>query len=364
MPDTLVSAAAAPRRRLILGTAVVATALALQSAVELFAGHDRTRVAVQLLVWAIEIPVVMTLLNANFARATERRHGPLPTLATNVLVAGVVGLVANLGFAAVAQRYPVVRFHPDRPVLFGRAAAYGFAFGVLHCGLWAMAFIFPFAAEDARIRALEAERLKAEVEVARLRTHLEPHFLLNTLNAIAGLVTDDPREARRLLANLGDLLRDAVSRRNETQTLEQEIYWLRRYAAILEARHAGTLRFRWNVADDTKTVLLPRLLLQPLVENAVRHGALQRRDGGEVVVSARIARPATGPERFVCMIEDNGPGVGTPREGAFGLHSVRRRLELLCPDGSLRLESTESGTRSVVELPVHRLGEATAVAVP
>jgi LytS/YehU family sensor histidine kinase len=171
-------------------------------------------------------------------------------------------------------------------------------------------------------------------------------------------VTDDPREARRLLANLGDLLRDAVSRPSETQTLEQEIYWLQRYAAILEARHAGALQFRWDVADEARGILLPRLLLQPLVENAVRHGALQRRDGGEVIVRARITRSGSSSDaRVVCSIEDNGPGVGAPREGAFGLHSVRRRLELLCPEGSLRLESTDHGTRSVVELPVHRLPE-------
>ena len=115
--------------------------------------------------------------------------------------------------------------------------AFGLVLGVLHTGIWALAFVFPYVAEDARLRALEAdklrleaEQLKSAAELARLRSQLEPHFLLNTLNAIAGLVTEDPREARRLLACLGDLLRDSLRDGDELQPLEDEIAWLRRYA--------------------------------------------------------------------------------------------------------------------------------------
>jgi LytS/YehU family sensor histidine kinase len=96
-------------------------------------------------------------------------------------------------------------------------------------------------------------------------------------------------------------------------------------------------------------VQLPRLLLQPLVENAVNHGALMRRGGGEVTVSARL-----DGERLVCTIEDNGPGFrdGASRPGAFGIASVRRRLALRYADAaSLRLESSPVGTRSIVEVP-------------
>jgi LytS/YehU family sensor histidine kinase len=231
----------------------------------------------------------------------------------------------------------------------------GFALGLTSFALWALAFVFPFAAEDARIRALEADKLRTQVELAQLRAHLEPHFLLNTLNAIAGLVTEDPRKARQLLATVGDLLRDSVSPEGEMQTLDEQIEWLRRYAQILEERHMGHLAFHWEVDGGTRRALLPRLLLQPLVENAVKHGALMRAGGGEITVRTELA---DGP-RLVCTIEDNGPGVPdkATRPGAFGLVSVRRRLALRYSGAAtLRLESSPAGTRSVVELPLEQRG--------
>jgi LytS/YehU family sensor histidine kinase len=246
-----------------------------------------------------------------------------------------------------------------RNVGYGAGALFGAIMGLMMCGVWALAIVYPHAAEQARQRAheaeklrLEAEKLRSAAELARLRSQLEPHFLLNTLNAIAGLVTQDPREARRLIACLGDLLRDSLDDVSEMQTLDEEIAWLKRYAQILESRHAGSLDFEWEVADDARRAMVPRLLLQPLVENAVQHGALRRGKGGHVVIRAAVDGEGDSA-RLVCVVEDNGPGLGdeAPRSGAFGLRSVRRRLELKYPDAELRLESSEIGTRSVVNLP-------------
>jgi LytS/YehU family sensor histidine kinase len=222
-------------------------------------------------------------------------------------------------------------------------------FAQLYYGVWALAFVYPSVVESARVRLLQAQQLRTDAELERLRAHLEPHFLLNTLNAIAGLVTENPREARRLLACLGDLLRDAVQETNELQTLDKQIEWLQRYAEILAARYRGSLSFRWDIAPECQVALLPRLLLQPLVENAVKHGALRRGDGaGEVIVRAESKSDGT----LVCVVEDNGPGMpdSDVRAGAFGLQSVRRRLELEAPNASLRHESSSEGTRSIVEI--------------
>ena len=234
-------------------------------------------------------------------------------------------------------------------------------YGLANFALWSLAFVLPFAVEDAQIRLLEgdklrleAEKLRTAAELARLRAHLEPHFLLNTLNAIAGLVADDPREARRLLVCLGDLLRDALKEEDEMQTLDEQVKWLRRYAEILEARHPGHLLFKWQIAEESRSVLLPRLLLQPLVENAVKHGALRRGGEGQVTVRAELVGDGATSSKLVCVVEDNGPGIPDTetRSGAFGLHAVRRRLELKFPDqASLRLESSAAGTQSIVELP-------------
>jgi LytS/YehU family sensor histidine kinase len=227
----------------------------------------------------------------------------------------------------------------------------GFAMGLTNFGLWALAFVFPFALEDARFRALEAQQLRTAAELARLRSHLEPHFLLNTLNTIAGLATEDPRAARRLLASLGDLLRDSLRDQGEMQTLGDQIDWLRHYGQILEERHAGRLAFHWDVGAGTRAALLPRLLLQPLVENAVQHGALARKSGGRIDIRAEVQDES----KLVCTVEDNGNGLpdGQSRPGAFGLHSVQRRLALQYADrASFRLESSTSGTRSIVEIPL------------
>jgi len=337
-------------RRVLIGSAVVVAIMLLDGIARFLVVPTKVRTASYAFLWGLEIPVTLTLLSLAHRYTLRRRFGALGTLLTTVGVAGVSGVLFGVALTLLAQHYPAFR-HPERAPSLLRGVAFGLIFGQLHAGLWAMAFVYPFAAEDARLRALEAERLRTAIEAAQLRAHLEPHFLLNTLNAIAGLVTEDPREARRLIGCLGDLLRDAARPGHELQTIDQEMQWLDRYVAILHARHRDALRFRWEIAEEARAALLPRLLLQPLVENAVKHGALKRAEGGEVVVRVEIVTSGREP-RVVCTVEDNGPGLGEPRSGSLGLHVVRRRLELNHPGAALRLESSASGTRSIVDLPL------------
>ncbi|HEX7666865.1 MAG TPA: histidine kinase, partial [Polyangiaceae bacterium] len=261
--------------------------------------------------------------------------------------------VFGLLYAKVSEYVPDMRFRfPNGAVNIPRSALFGVLSAQLYFGLWALAFVFPYAVETARVRRLEAQTLRSEAELAHLRAHLEPHFLLNTLNTIAGLVGEDPREARRLIVCLGDLLREAVQDRNEFQSLDRQITWLRRYAEILEARHSTILRFDWDIDSEAGAVMLPRLLLQPLVENAVKHGALKR-TGGSGKVLVRTKREADGA--LVCTVEDNGPGLeGETREGAFGVESVKKRLDLAAPGSTLTFESSSEGTKAVVRVPASK----------
>ena len=232
-----------------------------------------------------------------------------------------------------------------------RGSLFGFTQALGHFGLWTLAFALPAALDDARVRALEADKLRLEAdqlraaaELARLRAQLEPHFLLNTLNAIAGLVTEDSSEARRLLVCLGDLLRDSLHDADELQTLDAQLAWLKRYAEILESRHRGALAFSWEVDPGVDAVLVPRLLLQPLRRErgqARRAAPARRRRGHRPRFEAARRRPTRDVHG---RGQRPGPRRREPRAGAFGLQSVRRRLELQVTRAPrFRIESSTEG---------------------
>jgi len=335
----------------------IAFASLVPSAIEV--SHDLSRGAplfVLAIVYSVAADLVTLIaLTAAFDACGRRR------LASGPAFGIVAGLGALLGLAQIGG---VVGIHRTTGFdLWGGAAAHLNSFArvctsgafaaLITLGVWAIAVVFPFAVRDANARAREADRLRTAAELARLRAHLQPHFLLNTLNTVSGLVGQDPEEARRLVGALGDLLRDSVEEGDEMQTLDAEVTWLRRYAEILETRHRGVLTFRWDIGDETRAVKVPRLLLQPLLENAVKHGALRRRGGGEVIITTRIDE-ANEP-RVRCVVEDNGPGPGDrgARPGAMGIQLVTRRLALkYAGTASFRLEAAGGRTRSIVEFPV------------
>lgn len=346
-----------------LGIAFVVVLVLLQVAVQFLTSHDRGRAVTQLVYLSVELPVLMGALSIGYRWAMRRRLGSFAMLGLGVLTAGFIGAIFGALLWYLSQAFPMLRFHAGSNIQLTRSIAFSMTFGQLHFGLWALAFVFPFAVDAARLRAfeaekhrIEAEQLRSMAELVTLRANLEPHFLLNTLNAIAGLVAEDPTEARRLLVCLGDLLRDALHDEVELQPLEKQIDWLRRYAEVLEARYPKSVRFSWEVEPEASQALIPRLLLQPLVENAVKHGALRRLEGeGHICIKASVVHDATANEdRLVCSIGDNGPGfLGPARDAAFGLRAVRRRLELKYGNsGALHIESSATGTCATVELPV------------
>jgi signal transduction histidine kinase len=367
------------RRRWLAACAVVLVVLLLGTMPQLF--YERPGAIPRLVYFVLEAPVVIVALSLHYERASSRDVDTTRALCGSLALSAVLCVLCTLVFFFLVRTFGIQLDEQGHQLTLPAILAFGTLTGVLQCGVWALGFVYPFAAADARLRTfearthkleaeklrleadklklvaeklkLEAERLRGAAELATLRCQLEPHFLLNTLNAVAGLVTRKPQEARRLLGCLGDLLRDSLRDAAEMQTLGDEMTWLHRYAEILESRHAGALRFRWEIDDDARAIMVPRLLLQPLVENAVNHGALQRCGGGEVLVRISVERTSVVLEHVVCTVSDNGPGLpdGEPRSGAFGIRSVRRRLELEYDGASLRLESTGEGTRAVVRLP-------------
>lgn len=201
---------------------------------------------------------------------------------------------------------------------------------------------------DREVAAARLEAQLAEAETAALRAQLQPHFLFNTLNAISALVPDDPVKAQRLIARLGDLLRLSIDQHwSQQSTLADELDFTDTYLAIEEARLGERLRIVRDIAPDVQTVQVPTLLLQPLAENAVRHGIAPSITGGTLTIEAQ---PAGDMLRI--SVADDGKGAGAIREG-IGLGNARLRLRQLYGERqSLTIETAPGrGFRVTILVP-------------
>ena len=190
-----------------------------------------------------------------------------------------------------------------------------------------------FTVREFRVRRageLRAKELAAELSEARLRhltAQIDPHFLFNALNAISNRMHEDIDAADRMISQLGDLLRAAYETDDSVLVpLGRELGWLRGYAAMMAERFRGHLAFEIEVDPGIETLRVPRLLLQPIVENAIRHG-LQDSQGWLKVEVHRNGNEL----RYV--VSDDGVGLPEkPLERGTGLSNISRRLELLFPN--------------------------------
>jgi two-component system LytT family sensor kinase len=213
---------------------------------------------------------------------------------------------------------------------------------------------------DAKARAAEqqtdAARLNEQLSNAKLNAlqrQIEPHFLFNTLNAIAGLVREHKGDAAvSMIVALSDFLRRVASSSDEPQArLGQEVEFLEKYLQIQEARFAGRLKLELQIPEALRNALVPSLMLQPLVENAVKHGIAKRAQGGTVRVAASLEAL-----RWLCLsVYNDGPLLdddGGLRQG-IGLSNLRTRLGLLHgKDFAVRLQNYGiTGVEVTVTLP-------------
>ena len=173
-----------------------------------------------------------------------------------------------------------------------------------------------------RERSLKAEALAHEARLGALRAQLNPHFLFNALNAISTLVVDGrTSDATKVIARLGDLLRATLATGNASEIpLAEEMDLVRRYLDVEQVRLGDRLAVRIDVEPEAWRGRVPALLLQPLVENAIRHAIAPREHGGEVAIAARRQNG-----RLHVSVEDDGPGLTTRSQG-IGLANTAERL--------------------------------------
>ncbi|HEX8169943.1 MAG TPA: histidine kinase [Thermoanaerobaculia bacterium] len=204
-----------------------------------------------------------------------------------------------------------------------------------------------------RDREAQAARLQAQLAEAQLnalRMQINPHFLFNTLHAMSALVERDPSGVRRMIARLSELLRHTTdSSARDLIPLRAELDFLRRYIEIMEIRFQGRLRATIDVDPSLLDTPVPNLILQPIVENALEHGASRVAGTGEIAITGRREG-----DRLVLTVRDNGPGIGeSDGRGGVGLTNTRARLAQLYGErAGVTLESQEGGgARAEIVIP-------------
>ncbi|HJU74049.1 MAG TPA: histidine kinase [Gemmatimonadaceae bacterium] len=216
---------------------------------------------------------------------------------------------------------------------------------------------------EVREREAQAARLAAQVAEARLtalRTQINPHFLFNSLNALLVLIRDsDTKTAERMLELLSELLRQVLTEdARQEVTLEEELRFLDGYLAIAQIRFSDRLRIVQSVDPGLSDALVPQFILQPLVENALRHGIGESVAGGTIEISAR-----RDGDDLVLSVTDDGPGIAAAPNGTgVGLRNTRERIATLYGDRGLLVLAARptGGTIATVRLPYHRASQAPA----
>ncbi len=295
-------------------------------------------VVLEAALWALVTPVIVSLVGRVRSDRMSRTTYFLLMALLGIVIALGVSVIGHLLRDMVRTPPPDALTHPPGegankrrgpPLWFGFLNALVIYLGVLAAGL-ARAYSLRVSARRELATQLQAQLAEAQLAGARLaavRSQLDPHFLFNTLNAVSSLVERDPRGVRRMITRLSELLRFSMDDAHETEiTLRRELDLLDRYLDIMQVRFPG-LNVMRLLDDGSLGVMVPSMILQPLVENAIRHGVEQMTEPGRIEIETMLEG-----DMLVLRVSDNGPGMAEQSEAAGsggGLSSTRARLEQL-----------------------------------
>ena len=302
--------------------------------------------------WGMLSPLIF-LLARRFELRKNFPRNLLIHVAASVLLSGLVlsaasPLVWYLGYVNLAR-------NPTLAILWRNNAFSAYYF---HQGLtvyWttvvvahALYYYRGLRQEEAHRERLTAQLAQAQLQALRMQIH--PHFLFNTLNSISALLHKDIEAADRMIARLGDFLRLTLKSSNaHLVDFEQELEFLRCYLDIELIRFQDRLTVEMNIDPDALTGMVPNLILQPIVENAVRHGVAKQTGHGQISIHARRQGA-----RLIMKVEDNGPGLSSNSNGSgIGLSNTRARLEQFYGD-DFKFEianSNNHGASVIMDVP-------------
>lgn len=310
--------------------------------------------------WALGDWYVWALLSLPIVQLARRFRFDAPVWMRNVAIHLAASVVCSLVYVVLRALLGQLQSRlADVPVTFAEAfdplVVKTFQFNLLI--YWVVvsvshAFSYYRQFQERALRAAELEKRLTEARLQALQMQLNPHFLFNTLNAISALMHQDVKAADRMLARLAELLRYALDSTHAQEVpLRKELAFLDRYLDIERSRFGPRLRVEKEVAPEVLDQPVPNLILQPLVENAIKHGIERKTRDGVVTL---CARPVRG--KLLIEVRDNGPGLrpGGPLREGIGLSNTRARLrQLYGADHRFELKSgAEGGLVVELELPL------------
>ena len=212
-------------------------------------------------------------------------------------------------------------------------------------------FFFYRKLKQKKINELRLEERRVRAELSSLQFNINPHFLFNSISSISELINLDPSSAKKMLQNISGLLRYTLrTSKNEFVKLEEEILMIRKYLEIEKIRFGKRLEYQIDVPETLSNMLIPPLLIQPLVENSIKHGLSNKLEGGVINISAYENIPG----RVIITVEDNGEskeGDSKPEGNGIGLSSVKERLRLVYnSDHNFKVEK-ENGFKVIISIP-------------
>jgi sensor histidine kinase YesM len=288
------------------------------------------------LLWAGLAPVVF-LFTRRFPIDRERwlRNSLLHIVACVALTIAHRAIYLILGWLLHVAAYQNLTSIPDlysSDILFNLPTGF-MSYGTIFLISYVIDYYRRHQEEELKISRLKTELAEARLQVTEaqlqaLKMQLHPHFLFNTLNSISALLDEDAEAADQMLARLGDFLRLTLENSGAQQvTLQEEIEFLRCYLEIEHVRFHDRLTVNMQIEPETLEARVPNLILQPIVENAIRHGIVSRIAPGKIEISASVTGDA-----LQLRVKDNGPGLGQVEGGhaivkeGLGLANTRARL--------------------------------------
>lgn len=263
----------------------------------------------------------------------------------------ITSLVYNISLFGIYRILQLSETHSV--VFFYKILLLGILENLPQLMVWVMIYYVWHFVENNRNQQLESLRLEAlvkELELKTIKSHINPHFIFNALNSIRALVDENPERARTAITELSNILRSSMqTEKMETVPLEKELAIVKDYLALEKIRFEERLKIELDVDEDTLEEPVPIMMLQTLVENAIKHGISKRLEGGVVLVQSHFKG-----DLHELVVTNTGRLGGISREEGFGLMSTQSRLSILYgPRASFEIKDSGRDTvEAKISIPV------------